>query len=247
MLTYHCTELSPVTLAPAFSSREPLRGYAAGFSKGQSRAGLTSRHGKWYPSMASHLTERTAYLIDQEQIHDAVVSILDAIGEDIEREGLVQTPRRVADLYLELFSGIGRDPSDVLATTFEGTDAGLVTFANLPFFSICEHHLLPFIGTASVGYLPDGRVVGASKIPRALDILARRPQMQERLTAQLADALVDSLRPKGVGVVLRAEHMCMSLRGVKNPGVRMVTSAYRGEFETNADLRREFQLVSRSD
>ena len=176
-----------------------------------------------------------------------MASILDALGEDIEREGLAQTPKRVAELYSELFSGLERDPSEVLETTFDGTDAGLVAFAGIPFFSMCEHHLLPFIGTASVGYLPNGRVVGASKVARALDVLARRPQMQERLTVQLADALVDSIRPMGVGVMLGAEHLCMSLRGVKKPGTQMVTSAYRGEFETSFDLREEFRSIARSD
>ena len=191
--------------------------------------------------------ERTAPLIDQEQIREAVVSILDAVDEDPEREGLAHTPRRVAELYADLFSGLERDPSEVLETTFDGTDAGLVAFANLPFFSMCEHHLLPFIGTASVGYLPDGRVVGASKVGRALDILARRPQMQERLTLQLADALVDVVRPRGVGVVLEAEHLCMSLRGVKKPGTRMITSAHQGAFENDLGLREEFRAMTRSE
>ena len=186
-------------------------------------------------------------MIDQEQIRQAVASILDALGEDIQREGLAETPRRVAELYGELFSGLTRDPVEVLRTTFDGVDTGLVAFESLPFFSMCEHHLLPFIGTASVGYLPNGRVAGASKVARALDILARRPQMQERLTVQLADALTDGIRPKGVGVILGAEHLCMSLRGVKKPGTRMVTSAYRGEFETNPDLRQEFRSMTRSD
>ncbi len=186
-------------------------------------------------------------MIDQEQIRGAVFSILDAVGEDPEREGLAHTPRRVAELYADLFSGLERDPSEVLETTFDGTDAGLVAFANLPFFSTCEHHLLPFIGTASVGYLPDGRVVGASKVGRALDILARRPQMQERLTVQLADALVGVVRPKGVGVVLEAEHLCMSLRGVKKPGTKMITSALRGAFENDLSLREEFRTMTRSD
>lgn len=186
-------------------------------------------------------------MIDQEQIREAVVSILDAIGEDPKREGLAQTPRRVTELYSVLFSGLNCDASEVLETTFDGTEAGLVAFANLPFFSMCEHHLLPFIGTASVGYLPDGRVVGASKIGRALDILARRPQMQERLTFQLADALTNAVRPKGVGVVLEAEHLCMSLRGVKKPGTKMITTAYRGVFETDHGLRDEFRALARSD
>lgn len=186
-------------------------------------------------------------MIDQEQIREAVVSILDAVDEDPEREGLAHTPRRVAELYADLFSGLERDPSEVLETTFDGTDAGIVAFANLPFFSMCEHHLLPFIGTAPVGYLPDGRVVGASKVGRALDILARRPQMQERLTVQLADALVDVVRPRGVGVVLEAEHLCMSLRGVKKPGTRMITSAHRGAFENDLGLREEFRAMTRSE
>lgn len=146
----------------------------------------------------------------------------------------------MAALYSEMLSGIGRDPAEVLQTQFDQPDAGLVVFANLPFSSLCEHHMLPFIGTALVGYLPSDRVVGASKVARALDILSRRLQIQERLTQQLADALADTLQPKGVGVVLSAEHLCMSLRGVSKPGNRMVTSAYRGEFETSAETRREF-------
>lgn len=190
-------------------------------------------------------SERTDLLIDQEQIRQAVTSLLDAVGEDIEREGLSMTPSRIAALYSEMLSGIGRDPTEVLQTQFDQPNSGLVVFANLPFSSLCEHHMLPFIGTASVGYLPSGRVVGASKVARALDILSRRLQIQERLTQQLADALADTLLPKGVGVVLSAEHLCMSLRGVNKPGNRMVTSAYRGEFETSAEIRREFLSMRR--
>ena len=179
-------------------------------------------------------------MIDQDQISQAVTSILDAIGEDTEREGLAETPRRVAELFSEFFSGLDQDPSKVLETGFDNNYGGLVAF------SICEHHLLPFIGTASIGYLPGNRVVGASKIMRALDILARRPQMQERLTTHLADAIAATLEPKGVGVVISAEHLCMTLRGVKEPGNRMITSAYRGEFESNVDLRHEFWSMTRS-
>lgn len=186
-------------------------------------------------------------MIDQDQIRDAVTSILNAIGEETDRDGLAETPRRVAELYSEFFAGLGQDPSQVLKTGFDERHTGLVAFDNLQFFSICEHHLLPFIGTASVGYLPGGRVVGASKIARALDILARRPQMQERLTTQLADAISDTLEPKGVGVVLSAEHLCMSLRGVKRPGNKMITSAYRGAFETNDGLKREFWSMTGSN
>ena len=192
-------------------------------------------------------SERTDLLIDQEQIRQAVTSLLDAVGEDIEREGLSMTPSRIAALYSEMLSGIGRDPTEVLQTQFDQPNSGLVVFANLPFSSLCEHHMLPFIGTASVGYLPSGRVVGASKVARALDILSRRLQIQERLTQQLADALADTLLPKGVGVVLSAEHLCMSLRGVNKPGNRMVTSAYRGEFETSAEIRREFLSMRRGE
>ena len=192
-------------------------------------------------------SERTDLLIDQEQIRQAVTSLLDAVGEDIEREGLSMTPSRIATLYSEMLSGIGRDPTEVLQTQFDQPNSGLVVFADLPFSSLCEHHMLPFIGTASVGYLPSGRVVGASKVARALDILSRRLQIQERLTQQLADALADTLLPKGVGVVLSAEHLCMSLRGVNKPGNRMVTSAYRGEFETSAEIRREFLSMRRGE
>lgn len=192
-------------------------------------------------------SERTDLLIDQEQIRQAVTSLLDAVGEDIEREGLSMTPSRIAALYSEMLSGIGRDPTEVLQTQFDQPNSGLVVFADLPFSSLCEHHMLPFIGTASVGYLPSGRVVGASKVARALDILSRRLQIQERLTQQLADALADTLLPKGVGVVLSAEHLCMSLRGVNKPGNRMVTSAYRGEFETSAEIRREFLSMRRGE
>jgi len=192
-------------------------------------------------------SERTDLLIDQEQIRQAVISLLDAVGEDIDRDGLSMTPSRVAAMYSEMLSGIGRDPTEVLQTQFDQPNSGLVVFADLPFFSLCEHHLLPFMGTATVGYLPSGRVVGASKVARALDILSHRLQIQERLTQQLADALADALLPKGVGVVLSAEHLCMSLRGVNKPGNRMVTSAYRGEFETSAEIKREFLSMRRGE
>lgn len=191
--------------------------------------------------------ERTDLLIDQEQIRQAVISLLDAVGEDTERDGLSKTPDRVAALYSEMLSGIDRDPTEVLQTQFDQPNSGLVVFADLPFSSLCEHHMLPFIGVASIGYLPSGRVVGASKVARALDILSRRLQIQERLTQQLADALADALLPKGVGVVLSAEHLCMSLRGVNKPGNRMITSAYRGEFQTRAEVRREFLAMRKGE
>ena len=179
-------------------------------------------------------------MTDQSAIAEAVASIIEAIGEDPGREGLAQTPRRVAQMYADFFSGVDMDPASVLATGFEEGHKEMVVLRDLPFFSICEHHFLPFIGSADIGYVPDGRVVGASKLGRALDILARRPQLQERLTLQLADSIFDTLQPEGVAVVLKAEHMCMTLRGVEKPGSRLVTSASRGTLRTQEAIRREF-------
>ena len=179
-------------------------------------------------------------MTDQSAIAEAVASIIEAIGEDPGREGLAQTPRRVAQMYADFFSGVDMDPASVLATGFEEGHKEMVVLRDLPFFSICEHHFLPFIGSADIGYVPDGRVVGASKLGRALDILARRPQLQERLTLQLADSIFGTLQPEGVAVVLKAEHMCMTLRGVEKPGSRLVTSASRGTLRTQEAIRREF-------
>lgn len=179
-------------------------------------------------------------MIDQERIRGAVASILAAIGEDPDREGLAGTPDRVARMYADFFSGLSQDPSEVLRTGFDEPHHETVILRDIPFFSICEHHLLPFFGSAHIGYIPRQRVVGASKLARALDILARRPQIQERLANQLVDAIYDSVRPEGVAVVIGAEHMCMSLRGVEKPGSRIVTSASRGALRTKAGVRREF-------
>ena len=179
-------------------------------------------------------------MIDEEQIREAVTSIIQAIGEDPEREGLVDTPKRVAAMYAAFFKGLSEDPLDVLKTGFEEGHREIVVLKDVPFFSICEHHLLPFYGSAHIGYQANGRVVGASKLARALDILARRPQIQERLTDELVDNVYTALKPDGVGAVLSAEHMCMTLRGVKKPGSRIVTSASRGSFKTRPEVRREF-------
>jgi GTP cyclohydrolase I len=185
-------------------------------------------------------TSERSPVVDQGAIREAVASIIQAIGEDPSREGLLDTPRRVAKMYAEFFSGLDMDPAEALATGFEEGYKEMVVLKDLPFFSICEHHLLPFFGEAEIGYVPNGRVVGASKLGRALDILARRPQLQERLTLQLADLIYGTLRPEGVTVVLKAEHMCMTLRGVKKPGSKMVTSVSRGTFRTREATRREF-------
>ena len=179
-------------------------------------------------------------MIDQEKIVEAMALVIRAVGEDPDREGLVDTPRRVAQMYEELFSGLGHDPSEVLATGFEESHQEIVVLKDIPFFSICEHHFLPFVGLAHIGYIPNGRVVGASKLARALDILARRPQIQERLTNQLVDAVNSAVQPEGVAAVLSAEHMCMSLRGVEKPGGKIVTSASRGSLKTQSAARQEF-------
>ena len=161
-------------------------------------------------------------------IEKAIASIIEAIGENPQREGLRDTPRRVARLYEEFFSGMKQDPSEALSVSFEEEYQGIVILKDIPFYSICEHHLLPFFGKAHIGYMPNGRVVGASKLARALDVLAHRPQLQERLTNQVADTLFNTLEPAGVGVFLQAEHLCLSLRGVQKPGTLIVTSALRG-------------------
>lgn len=179
-------------------------------------------------------------MIDQDKISNAVSAIIEALGEDPSREGLQDTPRRVAEMYAEFFSGIDADPTEVLATGFEEGHRELVVLRDIPFFSICEHHFLPFFGSVHVGYIPKGRVVGASKLARALDILARRPQIQERLTDQLVEALNKTLEPDGVAAVISAEHMCMSLRGVKKPGSRIITSSARGRLKTQTADRQEF-------
>ena len=179
-------------------------------------------------------------MIDREAISHAVESILTAIGEDPKREGLADTPRRIAEMYAEFFSGVYQDPAEVLATGFEEGHREMVILRDIPFFSVCEHHFLPFIGTAGIGYLPNGRVVGASKLARCLDILARRPQLQERLTDQLVETVDETLRPEGVAAVISAEHMCMSLRGVNKTGAKIVTSASRGVLKSDESAKREF-------
>ena len=178
--------------------------------------------------------------VDQERIERAVHEIISAIGENPDREGLLETPRRMAEMYGELFSGIDCDPRDVLAKSFEESHKEMVVLKDVPFYSLCEHHFLPFHGSAHVGYVPDGRVVGVSKLARAIDIVARRPQLQERLTSQIADAIMDGLAPDGVAVVIEAEHLCMTMRGVQKPGAVMITSAMRGGFRRRGVTRSEF-------
>ena len=166
--------------------------------------------------------------------------VLEAVGEDPNREGLLETPRRMAEMYRELFAGLDQDPVEVLSTQFDEDHQEMVILRDAPFYSMCEHHLLPFYGTAHVAYIPNGRIVGISKLARALEVLARRPQVQERMTSQLADAVMAALQPDGVAVVVQAEHLCMAMRGVKKPGATIHTSAMRGRFRRSAMTRQEF-------
>jgi len=179
--------------------------------------------------------------VDTERVARAVAEILEAIGEDPRREGLVQTPARVAAMYEELFSGLGEDPSRHLAVTFAADHDEMVMVRDIPFASLCEHHLVPFIGRAHVAYIPasDGRITGLSKLARLVDGFARRLQVQERMTTQIADAVESALAPRGVLVVVEAEHLCMSMRGVKKPGTVTVTSSVRGLFRSDPATRAE--------
>ena len=181
--------------------------------------------------------------IDTQRIRAAVREIILAVGEDPEREGLRDTPRRVAEMYAEVFSGLRRDPADVLSVGFEEGHQEMVIVKDIPFYSMCEHHFLPFHGVAHVGYIPNGRVVGLSKLARAVEILARRPQLQERLSTQLADVIMKSLEPQGVAVVISANHLCMQMRGVRKPGSLTVTSAMRGVFQRSSATRAEFMSL----
>ena len=181
-------------------------------------------------------------MIDEAEIRTAVTSIITAIGEDYKREGLVDTPKRVAEMYTELFAGIGIDPREELSVGYELGHREMVIVRDVPFYSMCEHHLLPFYGTVHIGYIPDisGRVVGISKLARVVEIIARRPQIQERLTTDIADAILDGLKPDGVAVVVEAEHLCMIMRGIKKPGSNVITSALRGAFRRKPASRAEF-------
>lgn len=178
--------------------------------------------------------------VDLKRIAAAVREILAAIGEDPDREGLLETPQRVARMYEEMFSGLRKDPSAVLRKTFVEKYEEMVLVKNISFESMCEHHLLPFFGDAHIAYLPNGRIVGLSKLARLVEILSHRPQVQERMTEELADLVMDELNARGVGVVLEAAHTCMSIRGVRKADSLCTTSAMRGTFLTNVSTRSEF-------
>jgi GTP cyclohydrolase IA len=187
-----------------------------------------------------------ALAVDPARIERAVTEILRTVGEDPEDERLQDTPTRVARMYGELFAGLRVDPAEYLRTGFEEGHQEMVILKDIPFFSMCEHHLLPFHGAAHVGYVPKGRLAGVSKIARVVEAFARRPQLQERLTSQIADCISDELRPSGAGVVIEAEHLCMTMRGVRKPGSCVVTSAMRGSFREKSETRGEFLSLVRS-
>ena len=185
-------------------------------------------------------------MVEKIKIEQAVRLMIEAIGEDPHREGLLGTPQRIAEMYEEVFGGLDQDPRQYLRIGFDEDHREMVILRDIPFHSMCEHHFLPFYGVAHIGYIPRGRVVGISKIARLVETLARRPQLQERLTSQIADIIEEVLQPSGVGVVLEAAHLCMIMRGVKKPGTTVVTSANRGGFRTRLETREEFiSLVQR--
>lgn len=177
--------------------------------------------------------------MDKNKIEKAVTMILEAIGEDPTREGLVETPQRVARMYEEIFGGINQTAEKHLSKTFELVDKNMVIEKDIPFYSMCEHHLLPFWGKAHIAYIPNGRVAGLSKLARTVELYAKKPQLQERLTMEIADALMEFLSSEGALVVIEAEHMCMNMRGVKKPGTSTMTSVARGKFETDLNLKNE--------
>ncbi|KUP07780.1 GTP cyclohydrolase [Bacillus coahuilensis m2-6] len=183
--------------------------------------------------------------VNREQIEQAVRLIIEAVGEDPNREGLVDTPKRVAKMYEEVFSGLNEDPKEHFETVFSEEHEELVLVKDIPFYSMCEHHLVPFFGKAHVAYIPkDGRVTGLSKLARAVEVIAKRPQLQERITATVADSIMEKLLPHGAMVMVEAEHMCMTMRGVKKPGASTITTAVRGVFADDPTKRAEiFALI----
>ena len=181
-------------------------------------------------------------MLDADKIKQAARAIIEAIGDDPSREGLIDTPQRLAEMYAELFSGIAVDAREVLSTGFSAGHHEMVIVRDIPFHSMCEHHFLPFYGVVHIGYIPNsnGRVVGVSKLARVVEIFSRRLQLQERMTKQIADVIMESLKPDGVAVVIQAEHLCMVMRGIKKPGSNVITSAMRGAFEKRPVTRSEF-------
>ncbi len=186
-------------------------------------------------------------MVDQNKIREAVRLLLEGAGEDVNREGLLETPDRIARMYTEIFSGMDEDGEVPLSKVFTVDSSEMVLEKDIVFYSMCEHHMMPFYGKAHVAYIPDGKVVGLSKLARTVEIYAKRLQIQERMTGQIADAIMKYLTPKGAMVVVEAEHMCMTMRGVKKPGSKTVSIAVRGVFEQNTELQNRFFQMLRMD
>lgn len=182
--------------------------------------------------------------MDSKKIKEGIKLILEGIGEDVTREGLVDTPDRVARMYEEIFSGMNKTGEDDLSVTFSSDSEGMIIEKDITFYSMCEHHIMPFYGKAAIAYIPDGKVVGISKLARTVETFAKRPQIQERMTEDIAEAISKFLMPKGVLVYVEAEHMCMTMRGVKKPGSKTVTIATRGEMNSEENKRMFFNIIN---
>ncbi len=187
--------------------------------------------------------------MDKKLVEEGVRLILKGIGEDLNREGLLRTPQRVADMYEELFSGIGKDPAEELDSMFDENHDEIIIVKDIPFYSVCEHHMIPFVGKAHIAYVPNksGKIIGLSKLTRVLEIASRRLQVQERLTTIIANAIMEKIKPRGAMVIIEAEHYCMSMRGVKKPGTITVTSAVRGLFRENPASRAEAMALIKNE
>ena len=183
--------------------------------------------------------------MNKDKIKEGVRLIIEAVGEDLNREGLIETPNRIAKMYTEIFSGLGQTAQEHLSKTFEVESNDLVVEKDITFYSMCEHHFLPFYGKVHIAYIPDGRVAGLSKLARTVEVYAQKPQLQERLTKEITDALMEYLGAQGAMVIIEAEHMCMTMRGIKKPGAKTVTSTYRGRFAEDENLKNEvFRMIS---
>ena len=179
-------------------------------------------------------------MVDQKKVQEAIKLLLEGIGEDTDREGLKETPERIGRMYEEICGGMDQDAGEHLSKVFSVDNNEMVLEKDITFYSMCEHHLMPFYGKAHVAYIPNGKVTGLSKLARTVDVYARRPQIQERLTVQIADALERALNPKGIMVMLEAEHTCMTMRGIKKPGSKTITTVTRGDFKTDRELQKQF-------
>ena len=179
-------------------------------------------------------------MVDQKKVQEAIKLLLEGIGEDTDREGLKETPERIGRMYEEICGGMDQDAGEHLSKVFSVDNNEMVLEKDITFYSMCEHHLMPFYGKAHVAYIPNGKVTGLSKLARTVDVYARRPQIQERLTVQIADALERTLNPKGIMVMLEAEHTCMTMRGIKKPGSKTITTVTRGDFKTDRELQKQF-------